>query len=146
MQTLILEDAGIETDRLFDRALDHMPAALPGLLKPGGGLDRSRLGALAKTHPSIPLTYDFEELTDDDLSRMVATNLTATVQLTRDLVPALAEARGRIVNIGSMFGMIAFPFFAAYSATKCAMRGLSDALRRKPPTSSARPAFPPGPS
>lgn len=40
-----------------------VPAALPGLLKPGGGLDRSRLGALAETHPSIPLTYDFEELT-----------------------------------------------------------------------------------
>jgi short-subunit dehydrogenase len=71
------------------------------------------------------------DMTDDDLSQMIATNLTATVQLTRDLVPALAAAQGRIVNIGSMFGMIAFPFFAAYSATKFAARGLSDALRRE---------------
>lgn len=71
------------------------------------------------------------DMTDDDLAQMIATNLTATVQLTRDLVPALAAAQGRIVNIGSMFGMIAFPFFAAYSATKFATRGLSDALRRE---------------
>lgn len=71
------------------------------------------------------------DMTDDDLSQMIATNLTATVQLTRDLIPALAQAQGRIVNIGSMFGMIAFPFFAAYSATKFATRGLSDALRRE---------------
>lgn len=40
-----------------------VPASLPGLLKPGGGMDRSRLGALAASHPSIPLTYEFEELT-----------------------------------------------------------------------------------
>ena len=71
------------------------------------------------------------DMSDDALSQMIATNLTATLQLTRDLVPALAASQGRIVNIGSMFGMIAFPFFAAYSATKFAMRGLSDALRRE---------------
>jgi acyl-CoA synthetase (AMP-forming)/AMP-acid ligase II len=40
-----------------------VPASLPGLLKPGGGMDRSRLGALAASHPSIPLKYEFEELT-----------------------------------------------------------------------------------
>ena len=71
------------------------------------------------------------DLGDDEVARMIGTNLTAAILLTRDLVPALAAAQGRIVNIGSMFGMIAFPFFAAYSATKFAMRGLSDALRRE---------------
>lgn len=71
------------------------------------------------------------DMTDDDLSQIIATNLMATVQLTRDLIPALSAAQGRIVNIGSMFGIIAFPFFAVYSATKFATRGLSDALRRE---------------
>lgn len=71
------------------------------------------------------------DLSDDDLSQTIATNLTAALLLTRDLVPALTLAQGRIVNIGSMFGIIAFPYFAAYSATKFAMRGLSDALRRE---------------
>lgn len=40
-----------------------VPASLPGLLKPGGGLDRSRLESVAASHPSIPLTYEIEELT-----------------------------------------------------------------------------------
>ncbi|MRU14752.1 SDR family NAD(P)-dependent oxidoreductase [Roseovarius sp. A21] len=71
------------------------------------------------------------DLDDEALSRTINTNLTAALLLTRDLVPALAAAQGRIVNIGSMFGMIAFPYFAAYSATKFATRGLSDALRRE---------------
>lgn len=71
------------------------------------------------------------DLGDEDIAQTVGTNVTAPVQLTRDLVPALSRAQGRIVNIGSMFGMIAFPYFSAYSATKFAMRGLSDALRRE---------------
>lgn len=71
------------------------------------------------------------DLGDEEIAQTVGTNLTAAVQLTRDLVPALSVAQGRIVNIGSMFGMIAFPYFSAYSATKFAMRGLSDALRRE---------------
>lgn len=40
-----------------------VPASLPGLLKPGGGMDRSRLGTLATSYPSMPLTYEFKELT-----------------------------------------------------------------------------------
>ncbi len=71
------------------------------------------------------------DLSDDEISQTIGTNLTATLLLTRDLVPALSAAQGRIVNIGSMFGMIAFPYFSAYSATKFALRGVSDSLRRE---------------
>ena len=71
------------------------------------------------------------DLGDEEIEQTIGTNLTAAVQLTRDLVPALSISQGRIVNIGSMFGMIAFPYFSAYSATKFALRGLSDALRRE---------------
>lgn len=71
------------------------------------------------------------DMDDDALAQTIGTNLTAALQLTRDLIPALTIAQGRIVNIGSMFGMIAFPYFTAYSATKFALRGMSDALRRE---------------
>lgn len=71
------------------------------------------------------------ELDDNQIAQVVGTNLTAAMQLTRDLVPLLSETQGRIVNMGSMFGLIAFPYFSAYSATKFAMRGFSDALRRE---------------
>lgn len=71
------------------------------------------------------------DLEDAALERMTATNLTAPIALTRDLLPALVAAQGRVVNIGSVFGDIAYPFFAAYSATKFGLRGFSDALRRE---------------
>lgn len=63
---------------------------------------------------------------------MVETNLLAPLLLSRDLLPMLRRSkRPRIVNVGSMFGDIAFPLFAVYSATKFGLRGLSDALRRE---------------
>lgn len=71
------------------------------------------------------------EIDDAALGLMVQTNLLAPMALTRDLLPALRAARGRVVNVGSMFGDIAYPYFAAYSATKFGLRGYCDALRRE---------------
>jgi len=73
----------------------------------------------------------FAEVKDQDLSRMVDTNLSAPILLTRDLLPSLTASSGRIVNIGSVFGDIAYPFFTCYSATKFGLRGFSDAIRRE---------------
>lgn len=71
-------------------------------------------------------------LKDEDLVRIVMTNVAAPVALTRDLVPLLKLSdRPRIVNIGSVFGDIGHPYFAAYCASKFAIRGFSDALRRE---------------
>jgi len=61
----------------------------------------------------------------------VRTNLFAPAALTRDCLPLLRRSRGRVVNIGSMFGDIGYPLFSLYSATKFGLRGLSDALRRE---------------
>jgi short-subunit dehydrogenase len=68
---------------------------------------------------------------DAGIARMIATNLTAPILLTRDLLPGLRRAGGRVVNVGSVFGDIAYPYFAAYSASKFGLRGFSDALRRE---------------
>lgn len=72
------------------------------------------------------------EADDQGLELMVRVNLLAPMQLIRDLLPTLEKSQTpAIVNIGSMFGDIAFPLFAGYSATKFGVRGLSDALRRE---------------
>lgn len=69
---------------------------------------------------------------DVALEQLVATNVMAPMALVRVLLPLLRTAGGaRVLNVGSMFGDIAFPYFAAYSATKFALRGYSDALRRE---------------
>ncbi|MFC5527077.1 SDR family oxidoreductase [Rhodanobacter ginsengisoli] len=66
------------------------------------------------------------------IPRMLQINLLVPMQLTREVLPGmLAQGSGRIVNIGSMFGSIGYPGFATYSASKFALRGFSQALRRE---------------
>lgn len=59
-------------------------------------------------------------------------NVIGPVLLTQAVLPYMLEqGRGQIVNIGSTFGSIAFAYFGAYSSSKFAMRGFSEALRRE---------------
>lgn len=78
---------------------------------------------------------DFRMFSESDpamIQQMLQINLQAPMQLTREVLPLmLAQGSGRIVNIGSMFGSIGYPGFATYSATKFALRGFSQALRRE---------------
>ncbi len=73
-----------------------------------------------------------EEMSDEHIHQMVTTNLVAPIQLCKAFLPLLRQSSSpAIVNTGSMFGDIAYPLFAVYSATKFGLRGLSDALRRE---------------
>jgi len=66
------------------------------------------------------------------IERTMAVNVLAPMLLTREVLPAmLAQNSGRIVNIGSTFGSIGFAWFSTYSASKFALRGFSQALRRE---------------
>jgi len=66
------------------------------------------------------------------IERIVRLNTLVPMQLTRQLLPQLLnQASGRIVNVGSTFGSIAFAWFATYSTSKFGLRGFSEALRRE---------------
>ncbi len=70
--------------------------------------------------------------TDANLEQMMSINVVAPIALTREILPLLRNAKGaRVVNVGSMFGDIPYPLFAAYCASKFALRGLSSAMRRE---------------
>ena len=74
----------------------------------------------------------FERQDPRALEQLLQVNVVAPIALTRAVLPLLlAAGRGRIVNVGSIFGSIGFPYFAAYSASKFALRGFSEALRRE---------------
>ena len=61
---------------------------------------------------------------------IVATNVTAVVQLTTSLVPDMVRrGRGGILNIGSGAGLTVLPAAAAYTASKHFIDGFSEALR-----------------
>ncbi len=66
------------------------------------------------------------------MERLLKVNVIAPMQLTRLLLPEmLSRESGHIVNIGSPFGSTASAFFTAYSASKFALRGFTEALRRE---------------
>jgi len=72
--------------------------------------------------------------TQDEASieQMLAANLAAPMLLTRVVLPVLKRQEyACIVNVGSILGSLATPGQAAYSATKFALRGFSEALRRE---------------
>jgi NAD(P)-dependent dehydrogenase (short-subunit alcohol dehydrogenase family) len=67
---------------------------------------------------------------DDDVQRMIATNLLAPIRLMRAVIPIMqAQGGGTIVNVGSVKGEIAIG--GIYSATKFGLRGLTDSVRRE---------------
>lgn len=78
---------------------------------------------------------DFIELqdqTDARITDMIHTNVTALIQLTRAVVGDFqAKNQGHFVFIGSIFGSLGFPHFATYCASKFAVHGFSQALRRE---------------
>jgi NAD(P)-dependent dehydrogenase (short-subunit alcohol dehydrogenase family) len=58
-------------------------------------------------------------------------NLVGQVAVTQAFMPALRAARGRIVNISSIGGLLALPLLGPYNASKFGLEGLTDALRRE---------------
>jgi NAD(P)-dependent dehydrogenase (short-subunit alcohol dehydrogenase family) len=64
----------------------------------------------------------------ETFNRSLAVNVTAPFVLARMLYPALAAARGCIVNIGSVHARQTKPGFCAYSTSKAALAGLTRAL------------------
>ncbi|MDD2933924.1 MAG: SDR family oxidoreductase [Methylotenera sp.] len=74
----------------------------------------------------------FEDQTPERIAQMIHINVTAPVQLARALLPHFkAGNQGHYVMMGSIFGSIGFPYYATYCATKFAVHGFSQALRRE---------------
>ncbi|MFI6868312.1 oxidoreductase [Nocardia sp. NPDC050406] len=70
-----------------------------------------------------------EETTDAELRDLFELHFFGPATLIRTVLPAMRERRtGAIVNLSSMGGQLSFAGFSAYSATKFALEGLSEAL------------------
>ena len=74
----------------------------------------------------------FDEQDPVALEAMLQTNLVGSTLLIHALLPILrAQAQASVVVIGSTFGSLGYPGFAAYSASKFGLRGLMEALSRE---------------
>ena len=70
-----------------------------------------------------------EDLTTDQVEQMIGTNLTAAIQLARLVIPHLRrQDGGRLMQVSSMGGHMAFPAFSLYHATKWGIVGFGRGL------------------
>lgn len=70
-----------------------------------------------------------EEVSDAQIDRQIATNLTGSIQLIRAVLPHLrSQEGGRIVQVSSEGGQIAYPGFSLYHATKWGIEGFVESV------------------
>jgi NAD(P)-dependent dehydrogenase (short-subunit alcohol dehydrogenase family) len=66
-----------------------------------------------------------------DFERQLDVNVTGVLRATQAFLPLIRQAQGRIVNISSIGGRVAIPMVGPYAASKFALEGMSDSLRRE---------------
>jgi len=79
----------------------------------------------------IAVPGPLETLPIGDFERQIEVNLTAHVAVTQALLPLIRRARGRIVFITSIGGLMAFPMFGAYHAAKFGLEAVGDVFRQE---------------
>lgn len=72
------------------------------------------------------------DMTDEDWSRILQTNLSSVFYCCRNAVPKMVNKKaGNIINISSMWGSVGASCEVAYSATKSGVHGLTKALAKE---------------
>ena len=102
------------------------PAQISGLNE---ALRRERVDLLVN-NAGVALGGRFADVSEEEFDWVMQINFRAPVALTRGLLPVMPEG-AHIVNVSSLFGLVAPPGQTAYSASKFALRGFSEALRRE---------------
>ena len=87
---------------------------------------------LVVNNAGVALTGQIADLTYEDMDWIVGVNFWGVVHGTKEFLPHLiASGDGHLVNISSLFGLMATPGQGAYNATKYAVRGFTEALREE---------------
>lgn len=94
-------------------------AAAAGIERLDGLVDNAGVGLAA------PLEF----LAPAELLRQLDVNVVGQLRVLQAFLPALREARGRVVLMGSIQGRSALPFLGAYGMSKFALEAMADALR-----------------
>ena len=122
------EAAGVRPSRhVVDVADRAAVAALPALVREAHG----RVDVLVN-NAGVALGGSFEQVSETDFDWLMAINFEAVVRMTRAFLPLLhGSDDARIVNVSSVYGLVSPPGQSAYSASKFAVRGFSNALRHE---------------
>jgi len=120
-----LDAEGLESLVLDLDSSDSIHRAVDEVLARSGGRLYALINNGAYGQPGA-----VEDLSRDVLRRQFETNLFGTHELTNSLMPVFrAQNEGRIIQIGSVLGLVCLAYRGAYNATKFALEALSDTLR-----------------
>ncbi|WP_067495232.1 SDR family oxidoreductase [Actinoplanes sp. TFC3] len=108
----------------------------------GDGGDRLDLAALVQerhggadllvNNAGVALSGTFEQVSLADFDWLMEINLNAVVRTTKAFLPQLLARPGsHVVNLSSLFGLVAPPAQVAYATSKFGVRGFSEALRHE---------------
>jgi NAD(P)-dependent dehydrogenase (short-subunit alcohol dehydrogenase family) len=103
---------------------DSVQHAVNNVLGKAGGID------VLVNNAGVNYTAAVEDLTMDDWRAQFETNFFGVLRVTRAVLPHMRERRrGRILMMSSLSGLVTAPTQGAYSSSKHALEGLSNALR-----------------
>ncbi|NGX15066.1 SDR family oxidoreductase [Wenzhouxiangella sp. XN24] len=123
--SLVKEADGTVVPLLLDVAeQDTVDAAAAHLNEATGG----ELHGLIN-NAGIYLGGPLELMSNDEIARTFAVNVTGLLSVTRACLPLLRAAEGRIINIGSISGLVAMPGVSVYAGSKHAVEAITDSLR-----------------
>lgn len=87
-----------------------------------------RLDVLVNNAGLVQAFAPLQDLPDAAISRILAVNLHGTMICSAEAIPLLPDGSGRIINMASQYGKLGRPGYAAYSATKAGVVGLTQSL------------------
>ena len=100
-------------------AYDQVTALVEATVKEYGRLD------VVVNNAGIGRTGSIEEMDLDDWHDVLDVNLTGTMYGTRAALPHLKATDGCVINVGSIYGLVAGPNATAYAAAKAAVANLT---------------------
>lgn len=103
--------------------LNQIPELINKLMLEKGHID------ILVNNAGINMKKPMLEVTDDDFSKVVQTNLLSVFSLSREVAKVMvANKSGSIINISSMTAHYGLPYVIAYSASKTAIEGMTRAM------------------
>ncbi len=118
-------------DRLWVAALDVTDTAAVRQVVDRAFDDMGRIEVVVN-NAGYALFGAAEEASDDQIRHAIDTNLIGSIQVIRAALPRLrAQGGGRILQVSSEGGQIAYPNFSLYHATKWGIEGFVEAVAQE---------------
>lgn len=118
-------------DQLWVRSLDVTDTAAIRQVMDEAFRDLGRVDVIV-SNAGYGLFGAAEELTDEQITHQIDTNLIGSLQVIRAALPHLrAQGGGRILQVSSEGGQIAYPNFSLYHATKWGIEGFVEAVAQE---------------